>query len=539
MKKGIAPILLFVGVLALVIAAKNGGLFAITGFSALSLTKADYVSNDPELGGEAWNLLIALTGAGESAQGSFGPNTQYPIVDSADNKQAAEDFTLSTKVTANRIEYRIQNDFTQFYATIFNKKNVGLFDIGSAENTCKSNANFLAFVSRQASNLLTGDTICVLKSPAGIKGIVRDDFKRIFEAEITTTKSGVPTTVKINTIDATSVSLGTFGKVRWEGFLTTDVNEPTPTAQDVCALYSFGWRLIDCSDFQTWKSAALPTSIVSCLSQTGSLFTVADNCNQQMNNHVSLVVQGKQFTALGGSGISYSGVASGTETSGIVLIDLPRLYTIPLLTVKLKTSYINALQIVVPAGKPDIISVTSSKFQSGATTKGFITAIVKNVGSGSGAFDISAVCNVPFNSNDRIRLNIDPGQTDSALLTITASVTQPTTDACTVRAIDVNNPNNFDSMQVVVEATNIQICNPGTKTVKARSVLQCNQFGSGYDIVKTCPEDQLPDAITFECLAVLKPPPPIVDIFGGIGNWIIIVLLIIAAIVILPKVLSR
>jgi len=552
--KGFSAILALVLIAAVGIAAvalSGGNTFSIAGFSTLSLSNIDYVSNDPEIGGEAWNLLVALSGAGESAQGTF---TASQIQDTTDGVKAASDFTLTTQVTANRIEYTIQNDFDQFYDVQYSAKGASIIDIAAVENDCKSNPNFLVFKS-VLTTPFGGDTVCFVKQPIGQKGIIRDDFKRIFAADITTTKSGVPTTARINTIDSSSVRLGDFGLARWEGFLATDVNEPTPRGQDVCALYvgsgsvsipGNGWKLIDCSDYESlWKPSATATSIQACLAQTGSLTDVASRCRQSVNNNAALVLQGKQFTAIGGSGTTFSGVASGLPESGKVILDLPRQFTIPLLTIKLKTSYIGKLSINAPVGKPDIVSASSDEFQSANTGKGFIRVTVKNIGSGAGTFDVSAICPSPFSSNDRIRTaQLQPGETDIVFLTLTASVNQPASSTCTAKAYDIGNPSNYDTADVTVRATNIQICNAGTKKVEGRYILQCNSFGSGFEIVKQCTEDEIADPVTFTCI---KADPKdqcgflgLGCLFGGLGSLfagvfgaIILALFIILAIVVI------
>lgn len=537
--KGISSLIVIAAVALL---AAGAGLFSTIGFSTLSLSRADFVSNDPDVGGEAWVLLIALSGSGESAQGSF--NAEQ-IQDASDNVKATQNFEMKSRIIENKIEYTIQNDFDQFYTLNYQYNRV--INVAATENNCKNTPGFFIFKSVPVFDPFPkGDTVCILKQSAGIKGIIRDDFKRIFTAEISTVKGGIETKTNINTIDAISARLGDFGFVRWEGFLATDVNEPTPSGQDVCALYNNGWKTIDCSDFQSWKSKATPESVLSCLSASGSINNVAANCVQNVNNAASLVQQGKAFTAIGGSGQTFSGIASGTESSGKVTIDLPRLYTIPLLTMKLKTSYIGKIQINIPVGKPDIISVSSQKFQTGSN--GFISVTVKNIGTAMGAFDVSATCNPPFSSNDRIRINLDPQETDIILLTLTASVTQPITGTCTVKASDVNNPNNFDTAQVGVEATNIQICNPGTKKAEGRFILQCNQFGSGFDIIKECREDERADPITFECVkededdgdgggqcGIFDP----VACFRSVGEFIIIALVLIAIIVVGPDLVKK
>lgn len=523
---------MFVGILVVgwLFISGGGQLFSV-GFSGLALSKADFVSNDPNVGGEAWVLLVSLSGTGQSLQGTI---TKDQVVDTTDNVKATSDFTLKTEIIDNKVEYTIQNDFDQFYYVEYSYSHI--YDVDAFIRNCQSQPGFLAAHTRSRLGIPPAEGVCFLKQPSGTKGIVRDDFKRIFNAAISTILSGVETKTTINTIESTSAAIGNVGFVKWEGFLASDVNEPTPAGQDVCALYNFGWKLIDCSDFQSWKSDASAASVAQCIQSAGDLNTVATQCRQTVNNAASLVNQGKEFTALGGQGEKYIGYTSGTESAGKVTLNLPRLYAIPLMTVTLKTSYIGKIQINVPVGRPDIIAVRSEKFQSGATTKGFIYADVKNIGNGDGAFDVSASCPAPFSSDDRIRLNVVPSATQTAVLTLTASTTQPINGVCTVKALDVNNPANFDTAQVVVEATNIQICNPGTKKVEGRSILQCNQFGSGYDVIETCPEGKVADPTTFTCIDEVPTDTggnifdDINDFLNRLGIFVIIVLISVVAI---------
>ena len=254
------------------------------------------------------------------------------------------------------------------------------------------------------------------------------------------------------------------------------------------------------------------------------------DCINSMGYYASSIIQGKAFIATGG----LQPKISGDTSNGKITMELPKQFSYPMIVAKVRASW---LGVVVPVGKPKLISVSSDEFKTG--NDGFVKAIVSNVGDGIGSFDISLSCNNPFSSSDSIRLSgIQQQEQRTLYLKLTASVSQPTSGTCTVTARDANQPSNIDSMAVAVKASNLAICQAGQKRTFGKYIQQCNQYGSAWITIKECEENKIADPITFECISdksvVSDPIGGLGKILGDLGQWIIIALIIVAAIKIIP-----
>src|SRR3990167_9590698 len=300
-KKGYSPLIIVVilGVIALYFIVAGMQFFPggeIVGFSTLGLSKIDFVSNDPDVGGTAWVMLVSVDGSGSSAIGKF-DSSQI----TEEGKNAQKDFTISTSVEKNYVEYSIQNDMEDLNSYVLTDiGEVGIFDTGFdiLKEKCFSSGGFFAVNPQQSSRVY-----CIYKSKEGIKGTVKEGLN-IFNAKISFQREGdfLPVISTINNVGDISDRIGTIGFARWQGGLSTGQQLPSPQGQDICALYQGNinqWKTIDCSDFETWK---IKSSFIA--GRTYSSDADIKNYIQEANNARSLVTQGKQFTASGGqSGI--------------------------------------------------------------------------------------------------------------------------------------------------------------------------------------------------------------------------------------------
>lgn len=483
MKKGFAPLLIYgLILLAVFIFVAGSGIIRLPadlfGFTPISLSNVLFQSNDPELAGDAWLLTVVVDGGGNSAFGSF-DNTQVQ----ANGKTAVNDFTLQIDLLNSRVEYPIQNDYDILYLVEYANIGIQL----DPQRAC-TGRGFQYFVKPEGSL----DTWCFRDTAQGIKGTIKEG-KEIFNAGITLKREdGNTQTAVINNIDATSVAIGTEARARWIGNLYTGEQLPNPQGQDICALYASSvfstiraWRTVDCSDFQGWQASY--NSLITCATTSANAPKIcADNSNAQ----ASAVLQGKPFVNAGG----ISSSITGNSETGLVTLPLGRQLSFPVISLKIKASYIG---IFVPVGRPDIIGATSADFKTGSD--GIIRVTVRNIGDGLGSFDVSSVCNSPFSSNDRTRVTLNPQQQTDAYLIVRADVTQTTEGRCTINAIDVNKPENADSALVIVRATSIALCQNGQKRTVGNLIQECRD--GGWITIQDC-GDKFADPITLRCIEV-------------------------------------
>lgn len=476
-----------IAAVTLVGTAKFGwNLFSITGFSTLSLSSVDYSSNDPSLGGQSWVLTVSQNGAGQSAVGSFGAKQ---ITD--DGKTAATDFRLEINQLKNSAEYRINNDYD--YLNWISAFVVGKFSNpfdGDANKICADNGGFYVYRPQASDN-----EYCLKRSVDGVKGTLASG-DHVFESEVVYTRVNDSSVQRgtVSNVGATSTRVGSIGYAYWQGSLVTGESIPRPTDQDICALYgAYGgqtklWRTIDCSNFQTWKNSFDASGLPTCIQGDQAKFLA---CIDDVNNLNSLVKSGRSFTSSGGM----SATTIGSETSGKVILELDKQFYYPVITAKVQAGW---LGILVPVGKPHIVSLTSEEFTTGST--GFIKARVKNIGDAQGSFDVNASCPSPISAGATARATLQPQQESDLYVTVSGSAAQKTSVTCTVQVNDVNQPLNKVTGSVVVTVNNLVLCTAGEKRAVGRYVQQCNAAGSGWDIIRTCPEGQLAHPATFECM---------------------------------------
>lgn len=519
--KGISPLVGLAALVAIAFIVSGGNLFSSIGFSTLSLSSVNFQSNDPDVGGDAWILLINNNGGGQSATGTF-LSSQI----SSGTKQANEGFTLEVNNVRNDVEYQIRNDAVPLY--VYSYSNIGfqLDPVGAC------NQRGSQFTVKPSGSL---STYCIFRTQFGTKGsILQGNY--IFESDIKVTKGSQVDTAKINNVQQTSVKVGNNVFAQFQGFLAS--GRSIPNDPDIIVVYANQggqWKTASLSRFTQWQSSSNGVSSGSCIQNEADV----QRCINLANGDLSFVLNGRSFVS--NDGIVAKTITS-SATSGKVVFEFGKQLMFPVMTLKVKASY---LGIVVNVGDPAIVSVSSPTFASG-TNQGYIEVVAKNVGSASGTFDVSAVCNSPFSSNDVARVTLAAQEQASRFLTVTASVSSPQSGTCNVKVLDVNSGKSVQQ-SVSVSATPTIICNAGEKTVFGKQILQCNQAGSGFTVIAECPDGEIPDPVSFTCVKEDTGGGGglfgFLGGFGGIldniGNFVIVALILVAAIVILPKVMDR
>lgn len=503
-----------IGILVL-LGLSAGHLFSTVGggFTTLSLQQVQF-QQDPNFG-QAWVLNVVQNGGGQYATGSFSASQV-----SANNKQAANDFQLKVNLIDNYASYPIYSTGNTIYKYDFFKIDVPL--LADAGKICQQNGGYYAIKPQG-----TFDWYCLRQTSQGQFGTVGSPTN-VFSSEIDLIKGTDTQTAIISNIGQTSAILGqNIARVQWTGNLVSGQSVPAASDNDVCAIFTSNqWSTVSCQAYNNWNSAA---NIVRAAALVGSTTDMQNQVNQ-VNGYLGTLLQQKQFTFAGGS----AATTNGTLSNGQVILQLPKLLSFPTMVFTVNAQY---LGIVAQAGQPKIVSTSTQTFNVGGN--GLVDAVIKNVGTAQGSFNVWLTCTSPASSTDRQTYTLQPQESTTAYLALTASSQTDGTASCTVRAQDNTNPSATDSASIQVSFSTIRICTEGQKQTYGNSIQQCQN--NAWVTIQTCGAGQYPDPITYQCVNQKQPDNTcflgLCDIFNGLGNigLIIIVILILLAVVFIVK----
>ncbi len=509
---GFIPLIAILAVVSLI--AAQSWLFSFVGFAPLSLSSVSYNGGSNE-----WLMTVVANGQGNSFQGNF----DHKDIQS-NGKISKADFSVTVSIDQNFATYDIRNDYDPIYR--FETANIGFYAFSNdADRTCANNANGREYAG-VAKPQGTLNSYCIYKTRDAYKGTLSQG-SQFFNALIMVTRYGaLPTEdkkININNIATTAQALPEgIGQVSWIGSLVTGQALPQPSDQDIIALWNNQktWITASRSSFDTWRAKA--NNYQNCVVGNEPTFL---SCIADINSWESQVLQGKQFTIAGGGTATTAGIVD----SGQLKITLPNLYTLPILTFRIRADW---LGITVPNGIPQIVSAQMlSKLKTGEV--GVAEVVVKNVGDGMGAFDVSSSCDQGASAQSvPVRINVDVGQVGSAFIKTTGSATQMTTVVCTVTVLDVNSLQKVTSSYMVT-VDPLAVCQDGIKRTTGNLVQECKN--GGWVTTKECPTDSPPDPFTFECISKTNSsakdcgPLGLTCLFGQLNILLLLILVLIGA----------
>lgn len=530
-KKGAVPwmILILIGGLLVV---SSSSMKSVVGFSTFSLSSVNIESNDASLAGKQWVVGLIQDGSGSSLSGTFSPSQVQSKNPSGESPLYG--FTFAMNLDKNQVQYPINAvNGEQVYT-------YNIYDIGAgypsrqaALDNCVNNVGGGYDVVNPPA--VYGDWICIQRFPLGTYGINGAQSYQFSAIATLTRADGNSNTATINNLDSTSVSLGDVATLRWVGNLVSGQSIPTPQQSDVCFLYvnTYGWRTISCQNYQTWKS--LSVDLVSCVSRTYQAGTTTSNsCIQEVNDKARLAQESKQFVVFGGDVASTTGALG----SGVVSLPLSKQFQFPSYVLRIKADYIG---INTPVGQPDIVSASCPEFKTGGT--GLIKVTVKNIGTGSGSFNVAATCQSPVTSNDRSTVNLAMNAQTDVYLTAQGQADSATASNCIITATDINQPSNKDTTLTSCIVSTIAECREGTHEASGKILRTCTD--GKWVVTTTCDVGKIVDATTLQCVddklqgdnnasgnGLSFDLNGLFSGLGALGIWIVVVLVIIAIIVI-------
>lgn len=436
--------------------------FAIgSGFTTLGISNVQFTSNDPLVGGQAWVLTVSQNGVGQSAYGDYGT-----IADASG--KSSDPFTISISLDKNYATYNIYSQ--------------GVF-IKTVEYT---STTYNPFSSSYGCNrdvwhnwIKPGGTtkvFCYNYVNEGVYGTLGNANINFQSTVSISGKSGADSLIISNNGATSGISQNGNIQASWFGNFVSGESAPSPSGQGIIAIYDTstgGWKTGNQNSYTNWKNYDV-SGLSACLGTSGSS---GGTCFDNYNNYANTLMSGYQFKTVGGD----VATTSGTQSNGIVNLNLPKQLQFPGITMRIKAGFIG---INIPVGKPQIVSTDSLVFSTGQT--GNIAVTVKNVGTADGSFDIFATCSEGFSqTGGSLRTTISAGQTGTVYIPITSNVVSGTKyGSCTVTAKDVNNPNNYDTKSVSVSSSSISICTEGQISIIGNKIQECQ--GNVWKTIKQC-----------------------------------------------------
>lgn len=444
----------------------------------MSLDKAQFDSNDPDLRGDAFLLTVSLNGQGQSVYGQISADQINQKM--ADAERVTKGIKIEFDVEDQQCQYQVRNQYQYIYRVDYEKRDLWwAFDVDAFKTECQRRTDYLYFVSKGS---LPVKTNCILKTKEAAYGSVGDSFEQFSAAVYVTVDGGSRAKgILSNRAGNTGTKVGNIAYAYWAGNLASGESCPRPVAQDIASVYSYSsrsWRLIDKGNYDTYRIFD-QSGFDNCIQRYLNGYNTMQTCITDYNSMSSVAMNSKSFTSSGGTRAT---IQTTSSTSGKVLLDLSKMISFPV--VVLKVSAIE-LGIYIPVSSPKIVSVDSAEFKTGNT--GFITVNVMNDGDAAGSVGVRASCNHPFSmTGSTLTSYLPPGQRTTLSIPITGESATTTSGSCTVTAYDMNNPDRKDTKQVTVTVKPIILCTPGAERCYGNLAQYCTPSGSGWLTKEKC-----------------------------------------------------
>ena len=154
--------------------------------------------------------------------------------------------------------------------------------------------------------------------------------------------------------------------------------------------------------------------------------------------------------------------------------------TNPVVMLRLSGSYIG---VVIPLGKPKIISASSDCFNSGQS--GTIKVNVQNVGNVDGSF-YSSLINCPgMDIQSQSKISVKAGETSEMDIQVSSSGAQDISQSCVINVTDYNGGGS-DTTSVNLCMKTAEICTPNQEFTDGNVIKKCSSDGKSVTILNTC-----------------------------------------------------
>lgn len=462
------------------------------GFTINSISATQVISNDADLNTANFIVTATANGGGQSIVGTFtqadfksftGYDVTYPLQINIAN--VAETFT-----------YPIRNDGTPIYKLRAVKVNRASYLQGASCQGSDAWQCFDLYDTPDQMGLGNDAVIKIYRDEVGGTGSF-DNPSIKWSGDIAMTIAGSVISQKIDSATSQSVEFYKdgqwFGTAKWTGSLIS--GNPYPNQNLFKAVYSKtrgSWAVTSRNYYDNWNSLTFSPvktqtgcTLGTCYKET-DISGVVDAYNSKVN---TLLAQNDKISYTGVTGTSFQQTITGGEQNGNVISTGQFAIGYPVFTFIVKAK---ALGVLIPVGKPEIISINAPTFSSGDSS-GTATVTFKNIGTAKASFTASLNVNSPFyQQGTATAISVAPGQQGTLTLMIGHGTAGTGTVSGTIRVYDVNKPSNYDEETFTTTMTAPKACIPGSFDVRGSLVYQCKADGTGYDMFLTCKDGTAP-----------------------------------------------
>lgn len=464
------------------IALISGVLADSQGFTVNSVSLSNILHPGDSVSNTQWLIQLTLNGGGQSLVGTLDNSTiNYQGLTSA------YPLKISGATGPEEAFYVINNANPQpiyNFSTVTEYGNVSGNILGYLSATeapsCPSGSYDIYTLIVPAGELNLGTNpvpiarVCVLKQQIGSKTDLLANPNIQFNANLNLISDGKNETIKISQDQKSATSNDGAIQANWVGSLVT--GNAAPDGSQYVAINSqssSSWLVKDLTDFDSYSSQYDSLSSTFQSMSNGQSWSITGqapiNCSQYsngnsdqnpgafgsqsswtqwLNNYLTCLngnIQSQYsiLNQISNSLVSGNSVNIGNNPPQLSSINGQSVFKVPLdnyfvtnpvILLRLSGSFIG---VVIPEGKPQILSATSGCFNSG--DNGTIKIQVKNVGNSQGSFYASLINCTRVDTQSQPKYSVNPGQTSEIDVPIyTTGTNTNLSESCQVQVTDYN-----------------------------------------------------------------------------------------------------
>lgn len=482
----------------------NINFLDIAGVNTLSLSQANFQSNNPLLNGQVWILTFTEGSLAQHYFGTFSPSDISSLT--GGTTTTTQPFSIGVDFQSETCNYPIQS--ASYSTPIYEDLQIQQFSCPNTQQLPTVQQG------KQSTGLATvlyavrtpdSPTNCYaigynVYSPVG--SINTPSVDSNYQITITT-----PTGSAVKSIDTSTGSgqgaIGDFAYAAWNGNLVS--GQSCPGTSNYVPIYkSSSWILGSQNAYNNYISLINSPQVSSSASLSTWL--------SQVKTAILQLESPQSFGNLNTPSSITNAVVQVTQNTPIQF---------PVTTLYISASSIGAY---TPTPKAQFLGSNSSCFN--AANGGQIIANLENIGDEEGSWNVYASCNSPFSSTGTYTVSINKGQSQQIAIPISVLAPQNINGTCTLNA---ESPAGTIFQNVNVCATPIQTCTPnqifcglsGTN----QTVEQCNSQGTGISILQICTSNQICSLNQQKCVEPIMQNSSIIWII--LGGVIVIIITII------------
>jgi len=493
--------------------------FQTAGWTTLSLTKAVFTSASKFFTGKVWILTVAQGGLGQHAEGVISASE----VKEQSGVQPENDLKIGIDFSKSQWEYPIKVDYTSTPVYHYELQSTTswnpLFNLDEWSKKACPHRKWWGKIGGAPPTYWCIDEV----QKTSYVGYL-DSCNYHFTTTVKVEAKGESYEKTIDSKEQISTYIGPYVYVIWNGNL---IKQSCPSPSPYVPYYSNGWKLGSKHYYDDYKakynyfidsmrlvenrqiSYDLETlqRMVDLVDQYGDRFLSHRPTFGQLNNPYDI---SRAYVSL--------------QTSGDVQV--------PVYTFYVKADWLGIYQ---PTPKPQIIDARGTSFKSGES--GYLYVSWKNVGD-TGNFAVWATCQSPIDVMDTTKVySVKKGETGTAYVRVGYNGYQHVETNCKIY-VQAQGTSYVDSRTVRVTADPQTVCNPGEMICDGPRIKKCNPYGSGWDIVKVCAEDEYCTYVNGvpQCVKHGQPTPtpsPFDWLKKGITNILVVIAIIIVILIIL------